>query len=248
LRITSEAGKYFSGSNAIEMNIPAGSAEISNGLQKRLSPTRDTVFIRAYTKFGADNSIVGSAHNNLWLSANYSNPGIPADGRNKFVVLNDAYRLDSLVPNPGAMTAYVYHPEQRSQWGDYWYPNGRVIPFDSIPGDFGGDFVPRPDFIPKLDQWYSVEMMVKANTPGQRDGRVALWIDGILISDWLNIRLRDVDTLKMDIASIQFHANSSRAAQLAKYFDNVVVATSYIGPLAPSAGARPRPPTNVRAD
>lgn len=248
MQIASETGKYYSGSKAIEITIPAGFTEVSNGLQKRLSPSRDTVFIRAYTKFGAGNSVIGSSHNNLWLSANYSNPGVPADGKNKFIVLNDAYRFEESVANPGEMTAYVYHPEQRSQWGDYWYPDGRVIPFDSIPGNFGDDFVPRPDFIPKPEQWYSVEMMVRANTPGQKDGRIALWVDGVLIADWMNVRLRDVSTLKMDLASIEFHANTSRAARLVKYFDNVVVATSYIGPLSLSRSVKPLPPTNLHVE
>jgi hypothetical protein len=35
---------------------------------------------------------------------------------------------------------------------------------------------PRPD----RDRWICYEFMVKANTPGQRDGRLAFWIDGRL--------------------------------------------------------------------
>ena len=246
MRIASEIGNRYAGSKALEITIPSGSAEVSNELRKRLSPTRDTVFIRAYTKFGASNSVIGSSHNNLWLSANYSTPGVPADGRNKFLVVNDAYRDSTSVANPGEMSVYIYHPEQRSEWGDYWFPDGRVLPFDLVPGDFGDDFVSRSDFVPNLNQWYSIEMMVKANTPGQRDGRIALWVDGVLIADWMNVRLRDLNTLKMDLASLTFHVNASRAAPLTKYFDNVVIATSYIGPLAPTSVARPMPPTNVR--
>lgn len=246
MRIASETDNRYAGLRALEITIPSGSAEVSNELRKRLSPMRDTVFIRAYTKFGASNSVIGSSHNNLWLSANYSTPGVPADGKNKFLVVNDAYRDSTSVANPGEMSVYIYHPEQRSEWGDYWFPDGRVIPFDRVPGDFGDDFVSRSDFVPKLNQWYSLEMMVKANTPGQRDGRIALWVDGVLIADWMNVRLRDLSTLKMDLASLTFHVNASRAAPLTKYFDNVVIATSYIGPLAPSGVVRPLPPTNVR--
>lgn len=246
MRIASETGNRYAGSKALEITISSGPAEVSNELRKRLSPTRDTVFIRAYTKFGASNSVIGSSHNNLWLSANYSTPGVPADGTNKFLVVNDAYRDSTSVANPGEMSVYIYHPEQRSEWGDYWFPDGRVLPFDREPGNFGDDFVSRSDFVPNLNQWYSLEMMVKANTPGQRDGRIALWVDGILIADWMNVRLRDISTLKMDLASLTFHVNASRTAPLTKYFDNVVIATSYIGPLAPSGVVRPLPPTNVR--
>jgi hypothetical protein len=61
-------------------------------------------------------------------------------------------------------------------WGDHFFPTGIVSPFTSVPFDFGTEFVSRPDVIAELDRWYCYEMMVKANTPGQRDGRVALWL------------------------------------------------------------------------
>ena len=38
---------------------------------------------------------------------------------------------------------------------------------------FGSFFVPRPNFIPQSNRWYSYELMVKANTPGQ-PGRVRI--------------------------------------------------------------------------
>jgi hypothetical protein len=144
------------------------------------------------------------------------------------------------------MSVYIYHPDQRSEWGDYWFPDGRVLPFDQVPGDFGDEFVPRADFVPNLNEWYSIEMMVKTNTAGQRNGRIALWVDGELIADWMNVRLRDVNTLKMDLASLTFHVNASRAAPLTKYFDNIVIATSYIGPRASRIESPPMPPTDVR--
>ena len=190
-RIATEAGNYYGGSKAVQITVPAGSAEVANELRKVLSPKRDTIFIRAYSMFHPENSVVGSSHNGLHASANYCCPGVPADGANKFNVSMDTFRLDASVPDPGEATVYIYHPEQRSEWGDYWFPDGRVIPFDAIPGNFGSDFVARPDFVPDLDQWYSFELMIQANTPGQRDGRIAIWVDGSLIADWPNLRLRD---------------------------------------------------------
>lgn len=247
-RIANEESSYFAGSQAVEITIPAGSTEVANELRKVLSPTLDTVFIRAYAKFGENNDVVGSSHNGLHVSASYCCAGVPADGANKFTVSMDAHRLTQAVPNPGRMTVYIYHPEQRSQWGDYWHPDGRIIPFDSVLGDFGPDFIARPDFVPALGRWYSYELMVKANTPGLRDGRIAIWIDGKLIADWQNVRLRDRSTLKMDLVSIDMHANASRSAPLKKYYDNVVVATSYIGPMANGPSARPNPPGGLRVN
>jgi len=67
--------------------------------------------------------------------------------------------------------------------------------------------------------WVCTEIMVQLNTPGVRDGRVAVWQDGSLIADW--------STQQND-----------------QWYDNLVLATSYIGPI--STGAPPKPPTNVR--
>ena len=39
-------------------------------------------------------------------------------------------------------------------------------------------FVARPNVIPALDRWYAFEVMLKANTPGMRDGQVTCWMDG----------------------------------------------------------------------
>ena len=99
------------------------------------------------------------------------------------------------------MNVYVYHPEQRDIWGDHFFPTGLVMPNTSLPFDFGPTFVSRPDVVPNLDQWYSYELMVKTNTPGQKDGRIACWLDGKLVADFPNLRMRDVPTLTINNAT-----------------------------------------------
>ena len=105
-----------------------------------------------------------------------------------------------------------------------------VAPYTQTPFDFGPQFVSRPNIAPPLGVWHCYEFMVKANTPGLRDGRIAAWIDGNLVADFPNLRLRDVNTLKMNEFSISMHAYHC-ANDTHKWVDNVVVATSYIGPL-----------------
>jgi hypothetical protein len=142
---------------------------------------------------------------------------------------------------------YVYHPEQRDIWGDLFYPTGRVVPFDRTPGDFGPNFVSRPEVVPQLGRWYCYEVMVKANTPGLKDGRIGLWLDGALIADFTNLRLRDTTTLKIDRVGINLHGNGGILATSKKWYDNVVIAKSYIGPLSTGAAPAPLPPpTNLR--
>ena len=73
--------------------------------------------------------------------------------------------------------------------------------------------------------------MLKANTVGQRDGRVAYWVDGKLIGDFPNLRLRDVESLKINFLSITFYLNPNKLREDKIWYDDLVAATSYIGPI-----------------
>ena len=236
IRIATETANVYSGLKALEFNVPQQTAELSNAVEKVLTEERDVLFLRYYSKFQPPYDVVGSSHNGSSISAHYfidgqATPGIPADGRNKFLVNLEHWRGETATASPGFLNVYVYHPEQRSQWGDHFFPTGTVLPNSSEPGDFGSTFVSRPDIIVELDRWYCYEYMVVANTPGQRDGRIAFWLDGTLAADFPNLRLRDVDTLKIDRFGLSFHIGSNPAGETKKWYDNVVAASSYIGPV-----------------
>jgi hypothetical protein len=251
-RLSTESGNVFGGKTALEFTLPKTNGEISNELTKTLSPGEHTIFLRFYAKFSSGYNVVGSSHNGATIQASYwegsgGGPGIPADGYNKFLLSFDAYRSSGSDANPGSLVGYIYHPDQRDIWGDIFFPTGRVLPFDRTPGNFGSTFVSRPEVIPQLARWYSYEVMVKANTPGQRDGRIAFWLDGALIADFPNLRLRDTTDLKIDRVGLSFHGNGGILATSKKWYDNVVISKSYIGPI--SSGSSPStlsPPTNLR--
>src|SRR6185436_4846516 len=104
--------------------------------------------------------------------------------------------------------------------------------YGANPNYFGPKFVPRPDLVPDRDRWICYELMVKANTPGQRDGRLAFWIDGRLAGDFPNLRFRDVATLKINQFALGLYTmNEAITGPCEMYFDDVVAATSYIGPV-----------------
>jgi hypothetical protein len=186
----------------------------------------------------------GSVHNGGQISSKYydqagnASPGIKADGTNKFLV---GFEFEnSSGPSPGLLDAYIYWPEQYDIWGDHFYPSGTVIPNSyarSGAATFGPQFTARNDFKPALGRWYCYETMVKANTPGQRDGRLAIWVDGRLAADFPNMRLRDVDTLKIDCFGIGVYIASNTEHANQKWHDDVVAATSYIGPMMPASAA-----------
>ena len=236
IRIVDEPANVHGGKKALEFTIPKQQDEVSNAVVKKFKSGLDVVFLRYYSKFENDFDQTGSSHNGGILSALApgvpdATPGVRADGRNKFIACFEDWRGDATPTSPGELNVYCYHPEQRSEYGDHFLPSGNVMPNTSIPGNFGSQFVARPDIIPQLDRWYCFELMLKANTPGQRDGRIACWVDGKLIADFPNLRLRDVDTLKINSASLNLHIKSNTIRENKKWYDDVVVASSYIGPV-----------------
>jgi hypothetical protein len=230
-RLATEAADVFRGQKSLQITQPNVSTSQYNALTKGIAP-QDTVFVRFYTKLDAGFSFsAGSAvHNGVNISAGYSGPGAVPNGRDFFYVglENTTYRGE---PQPGYTHAYVYHPEQRSGYGDHWYSEGLVFP-GGTQGNFGAGFVPMPPRIAERGRWYCVELMVRANTPGARDGRVAAWIDGVLIADWQNLRFRDTSTLKIDRVELVLGAPQNTDGADRVWFDNLAIATGYIGPMA----------------
>ena len=86
------------------------------------------------------------------------------------------------------------------------------------------------DFTPQRDRWYCVELMVKANTPGQNNGEVKYWIDGELKGSYSNLFMRSISDLKLDTVHFMLHSGRTTQVQR-KWYDNVVIAKKYIGPI-----------------
>ncbi|HMR05510.1 MAG TPA: hypothetical protein PKA88_07020 [Polyangiaceae bacterium] len=236
IRFATESANVFAGAKALEFSVPQQNNELSNSTGKTVSPERDALFLRYYSKFDTPFDVVGSSHNGSSISAHYfengnATPGVPADGKNKFLANLENWRGDAGTKSPGPMNIYIYHPDQRSQWGDHFFPTGTVLPNSSQKFDFGPNFVSRPDVTPELGKWYCYEFMLQANTPGKKDGRIAFWLDGKLHGDFPNLRLRDVPSLKIDRFALDFHIGSNPNGLTKKWYDNVVAASSYIGPL-----------------
>jgi hypothetical protein len=238
LRIETTPANVFAGAQSVEMTAPQQSAELSNTVGKVLAVEQDVLYLRYYSKYESTFDITGSSHNGGDISAHYfvngnATPGVPANGYNKFLVSYENWRGEVATPTPGDLNVYVYHPAQRSNYGDHFFPNGDVMPNTSIPGDFGPEFVARPNLIQELDRWYAYELMVRANTPGLRDGRITCWLDGEIVADFPNLVFREVDTLTIDRFALSLHFGENPTRETRKWYDNVVAATAYIGPMAP---------------
>jgi hypothetical protein len=237
-RIATEPANVFAGAQSVEFTAPQQANELSNTVAKVLTGDVHVLYLRYYSKYEATFDITGSSHNGGEISSGYyvngnASPGVPADGTNKYLISYENWRGEEATMTPGELNVYIYHPEQRDNYGDHFFPDGRVMPNTSIPYDFGPDFVARPNVIQDLDRWYGYEVMLRANTPGQRDGRITCWLDGAVIADFPNLYLRDFDTMTIDHFSLSLHFGQNPTIETRKWYDNVVAATAYIGPMAP---------------
>jgi hypothetical protein len=87
------------------------------------------------------------------------------------------------------------------------------------------------------DRWVCIEQHLRLNTPGtpgKEDGLFQVWVDGRLVMDRENLRLRDAPDIHIQEVWMNFfHGGTAAApADMHAYIDNVVVARRYIGPLA----------------
>jgi len=238
--ITRELENVHSGRRAVEV---AHVQPMSHGVSKDFEEGFDTLYVRYYMKYHKE--FPGCHHTGMhvWAGAPgvvlrsgtaSSATGVRPDGENHFVVGIDASRprRRSATAPPGQMNIYCYHMDQARRWGDLFFPSGRVLPAENE-GLFGEGFVARPDLVADRNRWYCYEFMVRANTPGERDGRVAFWVDGKLAGDFPNLRLRSVASLKVNHVVLSSYSSRTDANKTL-WYDDVVVATSYIGPQLPA--------------
>jgi hypothetical protein len=88
---------------------------------------------------------------------------------------------------------------------------------------------------PRPGQWDYLKMFVRPNTPGQTDGTVQLWINGVLKADYRNIQVREdspYNPNKMILSSYE----SGGQANGTQRWDGF-----YLGETDPDTGTAPRP-------
>jgi hypothetical protein len=77
---------------------------------------------------------------------------------------------------------------------------------------------------------------VKANRAGQEDGELDCWVDGVRRGSFRNINWRSAESLKVNQVSLTLwleeraYEASGGGTTRTVWYDDVVVATSYIGP------------------
>ena len=194
-------------------------------LFRRFKPGVETMHARYYVRFAPDCDYI---HHFVHIVA--ENPptpwptggaGLRPAGDKKFSTGLEPAGKGKRFPPPGAWNFYTYwHRMKAAGDGKYW----------------GNSFMPDTPALPERGRWYAMEMMVQANTVGKDDGRQAFWVDGRKIGDFGGFEWRTTADLKINAFWLMSYITDRWTQHKVNrvWFDDVVVATEYVGPIAPS--------------
>jgi hypothetical protein len=240
------------GKRSLEITATLGE-DTGGHLFAPLAKGADTAFARFYVRFAEDADYVHHfVHmGGLYPQTRWPNPqaGTRPKGDDRFSVGIEPWGDRGRAPAPGLWNFYVYWHEMKiSADGKHWGNGLRPVEDQQVP----------------RARWQCVELMIKLNKPGARDGELALWLDGRLKAhfrkgasrgEWtgMGFRLlekggepfdgfswRTSDELKVSNFWLLHYVTENAARQngVAKpvtrnrvWFDDVVVATAYIGPI-----------------
>ena len=248
LKISRSASEVHAGNQCVRVDHTSSLG--THGAEKEVAGF-DTLFVRFYMKFASN--FPGVHHAGMGIRGGptgelFSNhTGSKPNGTNFFTCYLDHLSplhgwqpIEDSVP-PGWVYDYCYHMDQSSDYGDVLTSRGTVN--NTYP--FSTDFVSRPNVTPQRNRWTCYEIMVQANTIGQQNGRVALWVDGALIADHPGLRFRTVNDIKARYIALSTYSSGYVAGQTL-WYDDIVIAKSYIGPMKTGNSVEVRSPGLLR--
>lgn len=200
----------------------------------------DQLYFRAYFRLAPDHQKVHhflSIHGSEQYWDAYGNAGCRPDGTRHMGTTVD-------FENPSHDTFfYAYFPEMKCDPGSSCanYANPQQICdgcaqkgmpcSNGLECCWGNEFHPSPEVGLPLDKWVCLEMTMKANDVGQKNGEMAYFIDGKPVHQVTGLRFRDVATLKLNGVRLQHYVTTEDAGGHSNriWFDDVVVSTQPIG-------------------
>ena len=228
-----------SGQRSAEMVLVRGQNDVAHAI-KWFMPGADSVYTRFYVKFAPDYqyphhfvTLLANERTNRWSA--FGKAGMKPNG-SYFSSGMETWFAWGKNPPPGELHLYSYYldmdidPKMNKYWGNSFFP----------PGPGKGKAAAETRVLPKLDQWQSWEFMIQANTPNKADGKQAMWLDGVLVGEFTGIRWRNKADLKVNALWLQHYGfdpgDPTKGAWKERqtvWFDDIVVATRYIGPMQP---------------
>lgn len=186
----------------------------------------DTLFIRFYTRFAPESDYIhhfvtlrankGLTGNDRW--SGFGGAGLKPEGGERFSTALEPWGNWGKWQAPGRWNFYSYwHEMKASGDGNYW----------------GNSF--RPDSQPNIrkGEWICAEFMLKHNTPDNADGEQAFWINGELRGHWKGFQWRTSANLRANALTLESYVTDRWTNNPTNiiYFDNLVIANRYIGPM-----------------
>jgi hypothetical protein len=237
-RVVLTEDKPNSGRWCVQMPMERGRNHGGDAI-KWFMPGADAVHARFYVKFSPDYQY---NHHFVWLGANqrtnkwsaFGKAGLKPNGTYYSTGMEPWFAWGKNPP-PGEVNFYTYYldmepdPKMEKYWGNGFFP----------PGPGKGTAAGKDRVIPPLNQWQCWEFMIRANTaPDKADGKQAMWVDGKLVGEFTGIRWRNDMDLKVNCFWLEHYGYDEgdptkpywKDSQ-SVWFDDVVVARRYIGPI-----------------
>lgn len=196
---------------------------------KTVAPALDEVFMRHYVRYGRDYGYHGHGGSGFMADAGngtFKGAGKAPEGDKFFWATLEPIGGRGRWQAPGALIFYAYWWKMK--------PDGRS-------NHWGNWFEPKPQHIPALETWTCVEWRVKTNTPERDDGELDCWIGGVKSGEFRRINWRSAESLKLNkvwltlwLENNEFIQNGGGTTRTV-WYDDVVIATQYIGPVRGSA-------------
>jgi len=208
----------------------------------KLGAEPEEMYFRYYVRLDTDWHVDPPAGNKFpgfaGIYGTAGNGGNQSDGTNGWSARGHYY-TDVPIGNPAAgLTAignYVYHADMQDFFGDLVYYQRNYL-----------GLIER-------NRWYCIEQYLKMNTPGVKDGILRAWVDGQFAYEKTTWRWRSadppiipgLDQLRIEDVWLNVHHGGTipTPESYHMYFDNLVIAHSYIGPMA--GGGDPPPPDTI---
>jgi len=217
--ISSDSSRKFEplAGKAMRIKVDSGGhygASIMYRFKGQIDQQPEEIYFRYYLRLADDWNPAGGGKF-PGISGTYGRAGWggrPSDGRNGWSARGLFKRQnDGKTP----VGYYCYHADMKGRYGSNWTWDEE-----------------KRGYL-QNNRWYCIEQYAKMNTPGKNDGILRGWVDGQPAFEKTDVRMRDVDTLRIEAVWLNVYLGGSWVAKSDHhlYIDNVVIARDYIGPI-----------------
>jgi hypothetical protein len=217
--ISSDSARKFEplAGKAMRIKVDRGDhygASITYRFKGQTGDEPQEIYFRYYLRFADDWNPAGGGKL-PGISGTYGRAGWggrPSDGRNGWSA-RGLFKRQTNGKTP--VGYYCYHADMKGRYGSNWTWDQE-----------------KRGYL-QNNRWYCIEQYAKMNTPGKNDGILRGWVNGQPAFEKTDVRMRDVDTLRIEAVWLNLYLGGSWVAKSDHhlYIDNVVIARGYIGPI-----------------